>query len=92
MIEKEILQLINRTETDRDHVLRLAAEHNADLHPWCVRRRRMHRLLADAVIVVSVAAFVVVSVLPEPDGRYLSSPQARKEVLNTINQTLDATL
>ena len=92
MTEKEILQLINRPETDSDRVLRLAAEHNADLHPWCVRRRRNHRLFTDAVIAASVIVFVVVTSLPSPDGHYISNAQARTETLHTIDQTLLASL
>ena len=92
MTEKEILQLITRPETDSDRVLRLAAEHNADLHQWCVRRRRMHRLVTDAVIAASVIAFVVITALPDTDGHYISDAQARTETINNIDQTLLASI
>ncbi len=92
MTEKEILQQIIRLETDNDRILRLAAEHNADLHQWCVRRRRMHRLVTDAVIAASVIAFVVITALPDTDGHYISDAQARTETLNNIDQTLFASL
>lgn len=92
MTEKEILQRITRQETDIDHVLRLAAEHNADLSRWCARRKTIYRLLTDTVIAVSVATFVVITVLPDPDGHYLSNVQARKETLQNIDQTLIASL
>ena len=92
MTEKEILQLITRPEIDNDRILRLAAEHNADLHQWCVRRRRMHRLVTDAVIAASVIAFVVVTALPKPDGHYISNTQARTETLHNIDQTLLASI
>lgn len=87
MTEKEIFQQITGPETDRDRVLRLAAEHNADLPVWCARRRRRHRLVTDAVIAVSVIAFVVVTTLPKPDSHYISNAQARTEILHTIDQT-----
>ena len=92
MTEKEILQLITRPETDSDRVLRLAAEHNTDLPDWCAHRRRRHRLVTDAVIAASIAAFVVVTTLPKPDGHYISDAQARTETLNNIDQTLFASL
>ena len=98
MTEKEILKLIDMpsawptTGPDRDRVLRLAAEHNSDLHQWCVSRRRRHRLVTDAVIVASIAAFVVVTALPKPDGHYVSNAHARTETLNNIDQTLLASL
>lgn len=92
MTEKEILQQIIRLETDNDRILRLAAEHNADLHQWCVRRRRMHRLVTDAVIAASVIAFVVITALPDTDGHYISDAQARTETLNNIDQTLLASI
>ena len=92
MTEKEILQLITRPETDSDRVLSLAAEHNADLPGWCAHRRRRHRLVTDAVIAASIAAFVVVTTLPKPDGHYISNAQARTETLNNIDQTLFASL
>lgn len=59
MTEKEILQLITRPETDRDRVLRLAAEHNADLHRWVVRRGWRQR----AAAVAAAATMVVASLL-----------------------------
>ncbi len=92
MTEKEILQQIIRLETDNDRILRLAAEHNADLHQWCVRRRRMHRLVTDAVIAASVIAFVVITALPDTDGHYISDAQARTETINNIDQTLLASI
>lgn len=92
MTEKEILQQITRQETDIDHVRRLAAEHNADLSRWCARRKTMYRLFTDTVIAVSVATLVVITVLPDPDGHYLSNAQARKETLQNIDQTLIASL
>ena len=92
MTEKEILHLITSPETARDHVRRLAAEHNTDLPRWCARRKAMYRLLTDAVIVVSVAAFVVITALPAPDGHYLSNAHARKDILHSIDQTLIASL
>lgn len=87
MTEKEILQLITSPETDHDRVIRLAAEHNADLHQWCIRCRRMHRLVTDVVIAASVIAFVVIVAMPDPDGHYVSSAQARTATINTIEQT-----
>lgn len=92
MTEKELLQLITSSETDSDRVLRLAAEHNADLHNWCVHHRRRHRLVTDAVIAASIAAFVVVTVLPDADGHYISDTQARIETLHNIDQTLFASI
>ena len=92
MTEKEILQQITRQETDIDHVRRLADGHNADLSRWCARRKTMYRLLTDTVVAVSVAIFLVVTVLPDPDGHYLSNAQARKETLQNIDQTLIASL
>ena len=92
MTAKEILQQIIRLETDNDRILRLAAEHNADLHQWCVRRRRMHRLVTDAVIAASVIAFVVITALPDTDGHYISDAQARTETINNIDQTLLASI
>ena len=92
MTEKEIVQMIKCPESDRDRVLRLAAEHNSDLHQWCVRRRTMHRFVTDAVIAASVIAFVVITALPDADGHYISDAQARTETLNNIDQTLFASL
>ena len=92
MTEKDILQLINHPENDRDRVLRLAAEHNTDLHQWCTRRRTMHRLVTDAVISASVIAFVVVTILPKPDGHYISDAQVRTETLHNIDQILLASI
>lgn len=87
MTEKEILQQITRPETDSDRVLHLAAEHNADLHQWCARRRRRHRLVTDAVIAASIAGFVAITALPDADGHYISNAQAHTETLYTLNQT-----
>ena len=92
MTEKEILQLINQSETDRDRVIHLAAEHNVDLHQWYIRRRRMHRLVTDVVIAASVIAFVVITALPDTDGHYISDAQARTETINNIDQTLLASI
>ena len=92
MTEKEILHLITPPESDNDRVLRLAAEHNADLPDWCAHRRRRHRLLTNAVIAASVIAFVVVTALPKPDGHYISNTQARTETLHNIDQTLLASI
>ena len=91
MTEQEIYHQIT-CKSDNERVLRLAAEHNTDLHQWCVRRRRMHRLVTDAVIAASVIAFVVITALPDADGHYISDTQARTETLNNINQTLLASL
>jgi hypothetical protein len=91
MTEQEIYQQII-CKSDRDRVLLLAAEHNADLHNWCVHRRRRHRLMTDAIIAASVIAFVVVTTLPKPDGHYISNAQARTETLNNIDQTLIASI
>ena len=55
MTDREILQLINRPESDRDRVLRLAAKHNADLPGWCARRRRRHHAAVVAVVTALVA-------------------------------------
>ena len=91
MTEQEIYHQITR-KADSDRVLRLAAEHNTDLHQWCTSRRTMHRLVTDAVIAASVIAFVVVTALPKPDGHYISDAQARTETLNNIDQTLFASI
>lgn len=91
MTEREIYQQII-CKTDNDRVLRLAAEHNTDLHQWCTRRRTMHRLVTDAVIAASVIAFVVITTLPDADGHYISDAQARTETLNNIDQTLFASI
>lgn len=91
MTEQEIYQKII-CKSDSDRVLRLATEHNTDLPEWCAHRRRRHRLLTDAVIVVSVIAFVVITALPDADGHYISDAQARTETLNNIDQTLLASL
>lgn len=56
MTEKEILQLITRPKTDNDRVLRLAAEHNADLPGWCARRKRRGYIATVAVATAIVAA------------------------------------
>lgn len=92
MTEKEILQLITGPESDSNRVLRLASEHNADLHVWCVRRKKVHRLVTDAVIAASVIVFVVVTALPKPDGHYISDTLTRTETLHAIDQTLLASL
>ena len=92
MTEKEILHLITTPESDNDRVLRLAAEHNADLPDWCAHRRRRHRLVTDAVIAASVIAFVVITALPDADGHYISDTKARIETLHNIDQTLFASI
>ena len=60
MTDKEILQLINRPESDRDRILRLAAEHNSDLPGWCARRSRRYRTAVVAVATAMVAASFLV--------------------------------
>lgn len=57
MTEQEIVRLVE----SRAHVASLAAEHNADLHRWCVRRRRYEafRRVAVAVCIFAVVAFNV---------------------------------
>ena len=91
MTEQEIYQQIT-CKSDNDRVLRLAAEHNTDLPDWCAYRRRRHRLVTDAVIAASVIAFVVITILPDADGHYISDALARTETLNNIDQTLFASL
>ena len=91
MTEQEIYQQII-SRSDSDLVLRLAAEHNADLPGWCAHRRRRHRLVTDAVIAASVIAFLVITALPDADGHYISDTQARIETLNNIDQTLLASI
>lgn len=39
-IEKRIDIVAERNRLELAHVRHMAAEHNADLHRWCVRRRR----------------------------------------------------
>lgn len=56
MTEKEILQLITRPETDHDRVIRLAAEHNADLPGWCARRKRRWQIVTVAMAATMVTA------------------------------------
>ena len=57
MTEKEMVRLVE----SRAHVASLAAEHNADLHRGCVRRRRYEafRRVAVAVCIFAVVAFNV---------------------------------
>lgn len=64
MTEQEIIQ---RLEADaasyrrgREHVAALAAEHNADLHRWAVRRGRRQRAAALAAAATLVAASFLV--------------------------------
>jgi len=60
-------KLLQRLEADaenyrhgREHVAALAAEHNADLHRWAVRRGRRQRAAAlAAAMTLVVAAFLV---------------------------------
>ena len=96
MTKKVLLQRLEsdaeRYRHDREHVADLAARHNADLPNWCARRRWHHRLVTDAVIAVSIAAFVVITVLPNTDGHYISNAQTRTETLHTIDETLLASL
>ncbi len=60
-------KLLQRLEADaesyrrgREHVAALAAEHNADLHRWAVRRGRRQRAAALAAAATLVAASFLV--------------------------------
>lgn len=93
MTDNELLKLItDKQEPEYQFVRRLAAEHNADLHRWCRHRRTMYRLVTDTTISVSLMVLVIVTLLPKPDGHYISDAQARTETLNNIDQTLLASL
>ncbi len=88
MTDNEILQMITEGQTpDYQFVCRLATEHNADLHSWCRRRRTTQRIVTSATVAVSLIVLIVVAFLPDPDGHYVSSAQARAATINTIEQT-----
>ena len=69
MTEKEILQLITTPESDSDRVLRLAAEHNADLPGWCAHRRRRHRTV---VVTVATTMVAVSFLIPHRSDTFVS--------------------
>ena len=62
------------------------------LAEWCRRRNRRQRTVRMAIGAAAVVAVMVITVLPAPDGRYVSDIRAREETLHTIDQTFFAQL
>lgn len=61
-----------RRDEDRRHIEGLMSDLNADLRPWCARRRRMHTLIALGVLLA----------VPTCYGLLLPSNEAPQVVCN----------
>lgn len=57
------------------------------LAEWCLRRKRRQMAVRTAISVAAVTATVIIALLPDPDGHYISNAQTRTETLHTIEQT-----
>ena len=65
---------------------RMRADAEARYWPWYHRRQRHNRIARTAIGLVAATAMVVIIVLPQPDGMYLSNPSHRSEALFNIDQ------
>ena len=60
---------------------------------WVDRReRRRQRVTRTLIGVAAVVAVIAIAASPDPDGHYISDPQARTETLHNIDQTLLASI
>lgn len=62
------------------------------LYEWCLRHERRQRATRTIIGIAAVVAIAVITLLPNPDGHYISNPQCRVEALHSIDQTLFAKL
>ena len=63
------------------------------LAEWCHRRERQrHRTTRTLIGAAAVVAVIAIAASPDPDGHYISDPQARTETLHNIDQTLLASI
>ncbi|MBQ9587904.1 MAG: hypothetical protein IJR26_08615 [Bacteroidales bacterium] len=55
---------------------------------WVDRREHQRQRVTRTLIgVAAVVAVIAIAALPDPDGHYVSSAQARAATINTIEQT-----
>ena len=57
------------------------------LAEWCHRRERRQRATRTLIGAAAVVAVIAIATMPDPDGHYVSSAQARTATINTIEQT-----
>lgn len=58
------------------------------LAEWCRRRERQRQRATRTLIgTAAVVAVIAIATMPDPDGHYVSSAQARTATINTIEQT-----
>jgi hypothetical protein len=57
------------------------------LAEWCHRRERRQRATRTLIGAAAVVAVIAIATMPDPDGHYVSSAQARAATINTIEQT-----
>ena len=57
------------------------------LAEWCHRRERRGRATRTLIGAAAVVAVIAIAAMPDPDGHYVSSAQARTATLHTIEQT-----
>ena len=62
------------------------------LAEWCHRRERRQRATRTLIGAAAVVAVIAIAAMPDPDGHYISDPQARTETLHNIDQTLLASI
>lgn len=62
------------------------------LAEWCHRRERRQRATRTLIGAAAVVAVIAIAATPDPDGHYISDPQARTETLHNIDQTLLASI
>ena len=62
------------------------------LAEWCHRRERRQRATRTLIGAAAVVAVIAIAASPDPDGHYISDPQARTETLHNIDQTLLASI
>lgn len=57
------------------------------LAEWCHRRERRQRATRTLIGAAAVVAVIAIAAMPDSDGHYVSSAQARTATINTIEQT-----
>lgn len=60
------------------------------LAEWCHRRERRQKATRTLIGATAVVAVLVIAVIPDPDGRYISDSYARTGTLHIIDQTIHA--
>ncbi|MBQ6955153.1 MAG: hypothetical protein IJP80_00845 [Bacteroidales bacterium] len=65
---------------------RMRVDAEARFGSWYRRRQRRYRIARAAIGVTATVVMVVIMVLPQPDGRYLSDLGNRSHALYCLNQ------